>query len=141
MKSLLLTVVMALALSSACSKKAITAPVPGTINTFDAYSARVIGDAQEAILSAKAWEMCSDSASAPFVTVDGSTRPCDVTAPKFPAAGRPYLFQAEEAYNVALAAAQTYHAGASSDTTGLAQGLTQLSLAIGNLLSNIGKAH
>lgn len=128
-----------LLLLTGCAKK-VVAPVPGTINTFDAYSARVVGDAQEALRSAKAWELCSDSGSAPAVTFDGITRPCDATAPKFPAAGRPILFKAEQSYNVALAAGQAYHSGASSDTAGLTQALTTLSLAIGDLLTGIGRA-
>jgi hypothetical protein len=128
-----------LAVVLACHPKA-TAPVPGTINSFDAYAARVIGDSQEALLSAKAWELCSDAGNAPFVTFDGQTRECTAGAPAFPVAGRPILFKAELAFNTALAASQTYHATGSSDTTVLAQAITQLGIAIGDLLTGIGRA-
>ena len=127
-----------LAVVVACHPKA-TAPVPGTINTFDAYAARVIGDSQEALLSAKAWELCSDAKTAPFVTFDGVTRECVAGAPEFPAAGRPILFKAELSYNTALAASQTYHATGSTDSTVLAQAITQLGVAIGDLLNGIGR--
>jgi hypothetical protein len=140
MSKIALTLALVLCIA-ACHPKA-TAPVPGTINSFDAYSARVIGDSQEAIMSAKAWQACSDAAvKVPFVTLDGETRPCDPAAPAFPTAGRPILFQAENSYNVALAAAQAYHAGATSDTAGLTQAITQLGVAISNLLTSLGKAH
>ena len=129
---------------TACHPKA-TAPVPGTISTLDAYAARVIGDSQEALLSAKAWELCSDSRNtaggAPFVTFDGVTRPCDPTAPAFPAAGRPVLFRAEQSYNLALGAAQTYHSTGSGDTAALTQAITQLGVAVADLLNSIGKGH
>lgn len=122
-----------------CAKK-VSAPVPGTINTFDAYSARVIGDAQAALVGAKTWEMCSDQNFPPTVTFDNATYVCDATAGSFPASARPVLFKAEQSYNVAEAAGQAYHAGAGGDTTGLTQALTQLGIDIGNMLSGIGKA-
>ena len=144
MRSAIVVAVMAMALGlGACQKRAV-APVPGTINTFDAYAARAIGDAQEAILSAKAWELCSDAASqgapVPSVTFDKETRACPVDQPAFPAAGRAILFKTELSYNVALAAAQTYHAGAAGgDTTVLTQALGQLSSAVADLLNGIGR--
>lgn len=127
-----------LALTLGCAKK-MEAPVPGTINTFDAYSARVIGDAQAALLGAKTWELCSDGVFPPTVTFDGQTVVCDGTAGPFPAAGRPILFKAEESYNLALAAAKAYHSGAGGDTAGLSAALTTLGVDIGNLLAGIGK--
>ena len=122
-----------------CNKKAVQAPVPGTINTFDAYAARTVGDAQEALMSAKTWESCSDQKFPIAVTIDGETRGCDASSGPFPASGRPILFKAEGTYNLALSAAQAYHSGASQDTAGLTQALTQLGLDIGNLLTSVGK--
>ena len=126
MRSAIAVAVMAMALGLGACQKHVAAPVPGTIDTFDAYAGRALGDAQEAILSTKAWELCSDAASqgasVPSITFDKTTRSCPVDQPSFPAAGRPILFKAELAYNVALAAAQTYHAGAAGgDTTVLTQ--------------------
>lgn len=133
----LLPIVLVLGLAG-CHPKA-TAPVPGTINTFDAFAARTLGDAQAALLGAKTWELCSDAQFPPTVSYDGNTYVCDSTAGTFPAAGRPVLFKAETSYNVALAAAQAYHAGASSDTAGLTQALTTLGVDIGNMLASIGR--
>lgn len=121
-----------------CPKKT-AAPVPGTINTFDAYAARVIGDAQTALTGAKTWEMCSDQHFPLTVSFDNETFLCDSNAGPFPAAARPALFRAEQAYNVAEAAGQAYHAGGSSDVQGLTQALTQLGVAIGEALTSIGK--
>ena len=135
------TIILLLTLMLAgCAKKA-TAPVPGTINTFDAYAARSVGDAQAALIAGKTWELCSDQGFPQTVTFDSNTYPCDKTAGPFPSAGRPYLFKAEQSYNIALAAAQAYHSGASSDTTGLTQALTALGIDIGNMLAGIGKGH
>jgi hypothetical protein len=134
----LLSLILALTLLTGCAKK-VTAPVPGTINTFDAYAARSIGDAQEAIMATKAWETCSDQKFPAQVIIDGETRACDASGGAFPQAGRPILFKAETSYNVALAAAQSYHSGATGDTTGLAQALTQLGVDIGTMLNGIGR--
>lgn len=124
-----------------CAKKA-TAPVPGTIDSFDAFAARSIGDAQEALLSSKTWELCSDQNFPPAVEVEsGKTRVCDNSSGPFPKAGRPILFKAEKSYNVALDAAKSYHAGATNDTVALTQALTQLGIDIGSLLAGIGKGH
>jgi hypothetical protein len=122
-------------------KKTVTAPVPGTINTFDAYAARTLGDAQTALQSAKGWELCSDQKFPATVSFDNVTIGCDASSGVFPAAGRPILFKAEQSYNIALASAQAYHAGATSDTAGLTQALTTLGIDVGNLLTGIGKGH
>lgn len=122
-----------------CTNRAATAPVPGTINTFDAYAARSVGDAQAALVGAKAWELCSDGQFPATVAFDGKAYPCDAGAGPFPSAGRGPLFRAEQTYNLALDAAKAYHAGAGADTTALAQALTQLSLDIGGMLTSIGK--
>ncbi len=129
-----------LALTLGCVKNPAVAPVPGTINTFDAYAARTIGDAQTALQNAKGWEMCSDQHFPPTVSFDNVTIGCDASSGQFPPAGRPYLLKAELSYNVALSAAKAYHAGASSDTAGLTQALTQLGVDVGAMLTGIGKA-
>lgn len=128
-----------LMLVGCAAKNPAVAPVPGTINTFDAYAARTVGDAQTALVSAKTWEMCSDQKFPATVSFDGYVNSCDPTAGQFPAAGRQFLFKAEQSYNVALAAAQAYHSGASADTAGLTQALTTLGIDIGTLLTGIGK--
>ena len=138
------SMIMALGLTLGGCKKHVAAHVPGTIDTFDAYAGRALGDAQEAIMSTKAWELCSDAvtagASVPSVTFDKTTRMCPVDQPSFPAAGRAILFKTELSYNVALAAAQTYHAGSGGgDTTVLTQALGQLSGAVADLLNGIGR--
>ena len=138
MKKLVPLLAILLLLAAAC-KKTATAPVPGTINTFDAYAARTIGDAQAALLAGKTWEFCSDQHFPPTVSFDNQTFTCDPSAGAFPATGRPYLFKAEQSYNLALSAAQAYHAGASSDTAGLTQALTQLGIDVGSMLNGIGK--
>lgn len=142
MKRSIATLMLALMLcfASAC-KKPVTAPVPGTINTFDAYAARAVGDAQAALVSAKTWEFCSDQSFPATVTFDGNSYQCDKTAGPFPVAGRPYLYKAEQAFAVAQSAAYAYHTAASSDTTGLSQALVSLGAAIGDMLTTIGKGH
>jgi len=55
MKQFLLIVVVAIAMGvTGCATKAVVAPVPGQINTFDAYAFRVLADAQAAINAFKA---------------------------------------------------------------------------------------
>lgn len=132
--------VLLLAVLVGCAAKTpVMAPVPGTINTFDAYAARTVGDAQTALVSAKTWELCSDHNFPPTVAFDTYVNSCDSTAGPFPAAGRQFLFKAEKSYNIALAASQAYHAGASSDTAGLTQALTTLGIDVGSLLTGIGR--
>jgi hypothetical protein len=139
LKTNVMPIFLALLLAASCAKQPAAAPVPGTINTFDAFAARTIGDAQAALVGAKTWELCSDANFPPTVTFDTYTNSCDPTAGKFPAVGRPILYKAEQSYNIALAAAQSYHAGASSDTAGLTQALTTLGIDIGTMLTGIGK--
>jgi len=138
----LTVLILALSLSLmtlGCGNRAAQAPVPGTINTFDAYAARSIGDAQAALLAAKTWEFCSDQHFPASVTFDNQTYQCDPTAGPCPLVGRPILYRAEQSYNLALAAAQAYHSGATSDTAGLTQAITQLGIDIGQLLTSVGK--
>lgn len=139
-KSLVLVLALTLGIAG-CVKNAAVAPVPGTINTFDAYAARTIGDAQTALVSAKTWELCSDQKFPATVSFDGYVNSCDSTAGPFPASGRTVLFKAEQSYNLALATAQAYHSGASADTTGLTAALTTLGVDIGQMLTGIGRGH
>jgi hypothetical protein len=126
----LLSIFLFATLTLAGCTKQVTAPVPGTINTMDAYAARIIGDAGAAIRSVKLWEVCSDSAFPATVTFDSVTSPCDSTAGLFPASFRAPLFKVEKSYNIALVAGRAYHAGAGKDTTALTAALAQLSADI-----------
>ena len=99
----LLTLVAAL--GCAAKKTPSTLP-PGAINQFDATSFRVLSDAQAAINSVK-----SDIAA-------GKIKPSD--------AEKKILNQIIADYNKANDLYQAYHAGATTDTTGLSQAITQL---------------
>jgi hypothetical protein len=138
MKRIATIVLLAIGLAGCAAKQPAAPPVPGSINTLDAYAYRVVSDAQAAIHSLKGWETCSDQKFPPSVTFDNQTFNCDSTAGPFPAKGRSYLLDAERAYNIAEAAGQSYHAGASNDTTGLTNALNQLSQAIAAMLSSTG---
>lgn len=126
-----------LVLAGGC-KKTVQAPVPGSINSIDAYAFRVTADAGAAIHSVKTWEVCSDASFPPTVTFDNVTEKCDPTATTFPAAARPFLLKAEQSYNLALDSGKAYHAGGSNDATGLTAALTQLSTDIANMLTKAG---
>lgn len=126
-------------LTVGCAKHAAQAPVPGTINTFDAYAARAVGDAQAALVAAKTWEFCSDQNFPASVSFDNASYACDKTAGPFPSAGRPVLLKAEQSFNLALSASLAYHSGATSDTAGLTQALTQLGIDVGSMFTTTGK--
>ncbi len=100
-------VVLTLMAALGCAAKK-TNPVlpPGAINQFDATSFRVLADAQAAINSVK-----SDIAA-------GKITPSD--------AQKKVLNQIIADYNHANDLYQAYHAGATTDTTGLSQAITQL---------------
>lgn len=121
-----------------CHKAAVTVPVPGSINTVDAYAYRSVSDAQAALTSVKTWEQCSVMQFPPTVTVDGVVAVCDPAAGPFPAAYKGVLDDAINAYNVAQAAAKAYHAGAISDTTALTAAITQLTSSIAAMLTKVG---
>ena len=123
-----------------CPNQAAKAPVPGSINTLDAYAFRVVGDAHAAIMSIKGWETCSDQKFPSIVTFDNATFTCDATAGAFPQAARQPLYIAESAYNVALAAGTAYHSGASQDAQGLTNAVNALSTAISQLLTAAGRS-
>ena len=88
------------------AKKTPAALPPGAINQFDATSFRVLSDAQAAINSVK-----SDIAA-------GKVTPSD--------AEKKVLNQIIADYNTANDLYQSYHSGATNDTTGLSQAITQL---------------
>lgn len=121
-----------------CAKKTVTAPVPGSINTVDAYAFRSLADAQAALHSVKTWEQCSAQSFPMTVTVDGNAEVCDPKAGTFPPSGKQPLNDAINAYNIAQAAAKAYHSGATQDATVLTADLTALSTFIANLLSQAG---
>lgn len=138
MKRLLLVAVITL--MTGCAKQPAQAPVPGSINSTDAWAFRVISDAQAAIRQIKGWETCSDQKFPGTVNFDGASFTCDPTAGTFPASARQPLFQAENSYNIAEAAGNAYHAGASSDTVGLTTAVTNLTSAIVQMFTAAGKA-
>lgn len=124
-----------------CAKKVVQAPVPGSLNSLDAWSYRIVSDAGASIHSIKIWEQCSDSTSPKTVVVDGTTENCDPTASPFPMEYKPQLNQAIAALNTASALGKAYHSGASNDTAGLTSAINQLTAAITQLISQIGGKH
>lgn len=113
-------------LGASCAKKA-TAPIPGSINTFDSYAFRALSDAQAALTGAKVWETCSDQKYPATVTFDGATYQCGQFQGPFPAGARAPLFKAEQSYDTAQAAWQTYHSLAGTmDPTALQNAINQL---------------
>lgn len=103
-KQLAVTIVV-LALAMGCAKKAV-APVPGQLNTFDAYAYRVLADTQAALNSFKA----------------------DVEAGKLVATPtlKTALNQAITDYNAANAAYQAWRAaGGTGDTLPVTRAINQ----------------
>lgn len=88
-----------------CAKK-VSAPLPGSINSFDSISYQTLMDAQAAINAVKA----------------------DVTAQKIvlSPAQKTVLNQAIQDYDIGQATWQAYHAGATQDTAGLTAAINQL---------------
>ena len=134
---LLYPLLLLLALNGCAKNPAVTVP-PGALNATDADAFRVISDAQAAILSVKGWQACSAAGFPSTVAVDGATVACNATAGQFPPSLKAPLNTAISAYNVAQAAGQAYHSGASSDAKGLTNALTQLQQAISALLTQAG---
>ncbi len=101
---------LALALASGigcAAKKTTPAPLPpGAINQFDATSFRVLADAQAAINSVK-----SDIAAGKVTPTENEKK---------------VLNQIIADYNTANDLYQSYHSGATNDTTGLSQAINQL---------------
>jgi hypothetical protein len=133
--------ILALAMLGAslgCAKKAAVAPVPGAVNALDAWAYRSISDAGASVHSVKIWEQCSVAAFPPTVNVDGTTENCDPKSGMFPMQFKGDLNNAIQALNIAGAAGKAYHSGASNDTQGLTNAITQLTTAITTLLSHVG---
>lgn len=137
MKKLLVTFAACIVLT-ACAKKPVQAPVPGSINSLDAWSYRIISDSQASIHSIKIWEECSAASFPITVTVDGTTEVCDPKAGTFPVQYKPQLNLAIQAENTASAAGKAYHSGASNDANGLTSAVTQLTQAISQLMTSLG---
>lgn len=133
--ALALCIVVAL---TGCAKRAAQAPVPGSINTLDAWAFRMVSDASASIHSVKIWEQCSDPSSPKTVVVDGATENCDATAKPFPMQYKPQLNLAITSLNTAAAYGKAYHSGASNDAAGLTAAVTQLTTAVTQLLQQIG---
>ena len=123
-----------------CANRAAQAPVPGAIDTYDAYAYRVTQDAAAVIHSVKLWETCSDQNFPATVKVEtnGPDEACDAKSGQFPTVARQPLFKAEQSYNIAIDAAMAYHAGASKDYNGLTAAVTQLAADISALLTTTG---
>ena len=139
MKKLFALATLALCLALAgCVKQPVQAPVPGSKDTLDAWSYRIISDSSASIHSIKIWEQCSAINFPPTVSVDGSTEVCDAKAGPFPMQYKPQLNLSIQALNTASAAGKAYHSGASGDTAGLTNAVTALTNAITQLMSSLG---
>lgn len=112
MNKLLLTI-LALSLtvfSSGCAKR-VVAPVPGQLNTFDAYSFRVLADTQAAINAFKADVQSGKVTETPTIKTT--------------------LNMAITDYNAADAAYQAWHAiGGTGSTTALAAQISKLTVDV-----------
>ena len=109
-----LSLVVVLALTVGCAKH-VTAPVPGQLNTFDAYAYRVLADAQAALESFKA----SPSAQMPAV--------------------KPILNQAITDYNIGEAAYQAWHAaGGTGETAPVSAAISKVQSDIAGIAAQTG---
>ncbi len=134
-----LFVLLSLAVMIGCAKHPVSAPVPGSINTLDAWAFRSISDATASIHSVKTWEQCTTDPSSPkTVVVDGTTENCDPTATPFPVQFRSDLNAAIQALNAAAAVGKAYHSGASQDSQGLTFAIAQLNAAVTGLMAHVG---
>lgn len=121
MRKLLATIVLAVALAGSvgCAKHAAVAPVPGQLNTFDAYAFRVLADAQAAINDFKA---------------SVATGKVSETAQL-----KSFLNQAITDYNAGNAAYQVWHAaGGAGATAPIAAQLAALQGDINNIATQTG---
>jgi lysozyme family protein len=116
MKKLLVLLVVTLMLGG-CAKQAVQAPFPGAINSFDQVSYQTLMDTQAAINAVKA---------------DVASGKVTLTATQ-----KSVLNQAIQDYDLAQAAWQAYHSGATSDTVGLTNAIDQIVADIAALASKI----
>jgi hypothetical protein len=115
-----LVVALALALSLAglgCANKAATAPIPGAINSFDQMSYQTLMDAQAGINAIKA---------------DIASGKVTLTATQ-----KTVLNQSIQDYDLAQAAWQVYHSGATSNTAALTAAINQIVADIAALATQI----
>jgi len=112
------TLLLALTLLAAlgCAKK-VSAPVPGSINSFDALSYQTLMDVQAAITAVK----------------------LDISSGKFAPtpAQKAVVNQAITDYDLAEAAWHAYHSGATGDATGLSTAINQCIADIAAIASKI----
>ena len=102
----------------ACATKTTpTTLPPGAINTFDADSYVSLMGAQAVLSSVKA----------------------DIG--KLPPSAKPALNKAIASYNIAEAAWQAYHSGANGDTATLTKAITQATVDVAALLTQISGGH
>src|SRR6058998_2701163 len=117
-------IVMLLTMSIGCVRKPVAAPVPGALNTLDAWAFRIVADASASIHSVKTWEQCSEQNFPQTINVDGTQEPCDAKNGSFPMQHKPELNLAITSLNTASAAGKAYHSGASNDAAGLTAAVT-----------------
>ena len=116
MRKRLIPLALLMLICAGCAKQ-VSAPVPGSLNAFDATSYRTLMDAQAAIDSVKA-----DVAKG--VIVLGPTQ-------------KNVLNQAIADYNTAQASWHVYHSGATADTVGLTNAINQLVADVANIVTQI----
>lgn len=127
-------------LTLGCGNRPAQAPVPGSINTLDAWAFRVVDDSDAAIHQAKIWEQCTEKSPAVAVTIDGRNEKCSLSHP-FPMEYKGDLNLAINALNVAKAAGAAYHSSAGGDIQALMTAVNNLSSAVGTLLNHTGGSH
>lgn len=133
-----LAVLLLLALTLGCANRAAQAPVPGAVNSFDAWAFRIVDDSDASVHAAKIWYQCTATPT-PTVSVDGKDEPCHIDHP-FPMQFKGELNSTIDVLNLAKATGATYHSGATKDTATLTDAVSKLSVAVANLLSHIGGA-
>lgn len=110
--------VVLMALAAGCAKH-VVAPVPGQLNTFDAYAYRVLSDAQAAINDFKGSVTSGKVAETPTI--------------------KNALNQAIQDYNLAMATYQAWHAaGGTGSTTPVSNAITSVQTDINNITAQAG---
>lgn len=111
-------IVLMLSLAMMGCKKTVSAPVPGELNTFDAYVYRVLLDSQAAINSFKSSPSAQNSSI------------------------KPILNQVISDYDIVEAAYQTWRAvGGTGSTAPITAGITKLNTDLGSLQAGIAGGH
>jgi opacity protein-like surface antigen len=118
-RALIAVTLITLAMAAGCAKH-VTAPVPGSLNTFDSYAYRVLADAQAAINDFKASVASGKVPETPTL--------------------KTVLNQAITDYNAANMAYQAWRAaGGNGMTAPIAAALNQVNADITNITANGGK--